>query len=280
MGVILRTTDGLKSRASLRQGRFARMRVMANHRRKPRASGAELRGRIRAADVAKRLGIGIREERLRRGLPQHAVAASAGISQSWVSLMERGRGAGATLESWAAVAAAVQEQLVGYLEHAPGASVPRDSNHLRGQELAIRTALSGGWRPLPEAPVDPGAVRSRSVDVLLVREARAEVAVVEVWDWLDDVGQAMRSFDGKLAAAPLMTHGPDMASSGIWILRGTRRNHALVAELPELFRAKFPASPREWLTALTDPATPMPREPGLLWSDVRSTRLTRVRLGT
>lgn len=253
------------------------MRVMPNRSRRSRAAGPELKGRLRAAELARRLGVALREARLHLRLSQRQVATWAGVSQSWVSLMERGRGAGASLETWASVTAAVDEQLVAYLERAPGASRPRDHAHLRGQELVIRTARSGGWLPLPEAPLDPTAQRSRSVDVLLARGGGMEVAVVEIWDWFDDVGAAMRSLDGKIAAAGGSANEGRQAG-GLWVVRGTRRNHLLAAELHALFGAKFPGSSSAWLRALTDPGIPMPHENGLVWVDVDATRLIRVRL--
>ena len=191
--------------------------------------------------------------------------------------MERGHGGGASIETWATVAAAVGDQLVGYLERAPGANLPRDHAHLRGQELVIRAAHSGGWRTMPEAPIDPMSQRSRSVDVLLARDGRGECVVVEVWDWIDDVGAAMRSFDRKIATAAQSPAMPGRVN-GLWVVRGTRRNRALVTELHSLFAAKFPSSSSAWLRALSDPEGPMPREVGFVWADVRATRLIRARL--
>lgn len=250
------------------------MAVMPSRSRRPRATGAELRGRLRAAELARRLGVGVREARLRRGRLQREVAAGAGISQNWLSMMERGHGAGASLETWASVAAAVDEQLVAYLERAPGATAPRDHAHLRGQELVIRTARSGDWRPMPEAPLDPFPQHSRSVDVLLTRTVHNEIAVVEIWDWFDDVGAALRSFDGKVAAT---SRDGGIRAAGLWVIRATRRNRALVAELHALFGAKFPGRSTDWLRALRDPASPTPTGNGLAWVDIGATRLFAAR---
>ena len=203
---------------------------------------------------------------------------AAGISQTWLSMMECGQGAGASLESWAAVTAAVDEQLVAYLEHASGAMLPRDHAHLKGQELVIRTTKSGGWQPMPEAAIDPLAFRSRSVDVLLTRRHRRELAVVEIWDWFDDVGAALRSLDAKLETAGRRTLESRHGTSGLWVVRATRRNRDLVADLHALFAAKFAGSAAEWLRALGDPDSPMPAENGFVWADVRATRLFAARL--
>ena len=101
----------------------------------PRArAGAGVRvGRARARTVATRLGTALREARLGAGLTQHQLSAKAGVSQSRESEIERGRGAGASIETWACLAAAVGEQFVGFLERAPGADRPRDMEHLKRQ---------------------------------------------------------------------------------------------------------------------------------------------------
>ena len=254
------------------------MRVMPNRSRPTRASGPLLQARLRAKSMAQRLGVGLRDARLRAGRLQREVSAIAGVSQSWVSRMERGQGQGAALETWAAVTAAVDEQLVAYLERAPGATLPRDHTHLKGQELVVRTAKSGGWRPMPEAALDPTAYRSRSVDVLLARRERREIAVVEIWDWFDDVGAALRSLDGKVAAASRVEREGVHAGAGLWVVRATRRNRDLVADLHAMFAAKFPGTAAAWLRALGDPSRPMPAENGLVWTDNRATRLFASRL--
>jgi transcriptional regulator with XRE-family HTH domain len=249
---------------------------MPNRSRKPRASGAELRGRVRAEELARPLGVAVRDARRRRGRSQSEVSKAAGISQAWLSTMELGKGGGASIESWAAVTAAVDEQLIAYLESAPGASLPRDHAHLKGQELVVRTATPGGWQPMPEAGLDPLAYRSRSVDVLLERRSRREVAVVEIWDWFDDVGAALRSLDGKVEAAAGRRVG--VTARGVWVVRATRRNRDLVADHPAIFAAKFPGLGAAWLRALRDASRPMPAGNGFVWVDVRATRLFASRL--
>jgi transcriptional regulator with XRE-family HTH domain len=216
---------------------------------------------------------------------QADVADRAGVSQSWISRMERGKGGSASLETWAAAAAAVGEQLVGFLERAPGADRPRDYEHLKRQELIVATTRAGGWRALPEESVDDDWTRSRSVDVALLRAVRREAAVVEVIDVFDDVGAAKRNLDGKLAALDRrLTHARDLTMAtwrvqGLLVVRGTRRNRALVREFGALFAASFPDGSLAWLRALTDPAAPMPNEAGFVWTDVVGTRLMEARLG-
>jgi transcriptional regulator with XRE-family HTH domain len=223
-------------------------------------------------EISRRLGVALREARLASGRLQREVAADAGISQTRCSDLERGRGAGATIATWALAAEAVGEQLVVFLERVPGAERPRDYEHLRRQQLVIRTARDGGWKALPEMPIDTGTFRSRSVDVLLARETRREAVVVEVWDWFADLGAAIRDVNAKQAAAARLFDGA-MRIQGLWIVRGTHRNRILVREFRDLLEASFPGSPSAWLRALADPGAPMPPGRALLWTDAEASRL-------
>jgi hypothetical protein len=198
--------------------------------------------------------------------------------------MERGAGQSASIETWAAVAVASGAQLVCFLEELPGAAKPRDYEHLRRQQLIAGIAAKGGWRATAERPVDPSWRRSRSVDVLLERPARHEMAVVEIVDWFDDVGAAWRGLDAKVAtlararASRELAGGPPTKVAGLLLIRGTRRNRALVREFGPLFRTHFPASSGGWLTALRSGDRPMPDGSGVVWTDVQGTRLIAARL--
>lgn len=240
-------------------------------------------GRLRADAVATRLGVALREARRDANRTQADVGDAAGVSQGLVSSLERGHGARATIETWACVAAAVGEQLVAFLEHAPAADLPRDIEHLRRQSAIVEIARTGGWTSLPELAIDPAAARSRSIDVALIRPASREAVVVEVWDWFDDIGAGLRGLDAKtgllatrLASEPRAVGG--WRVRGLYVVRGTRRNRHLVDELRPLFAARFPGSALAWLGALTDPSGAMPAADGLLWSDARGA-LTASRLG-
>ncbi len=211
------------------------------------------------------------------GRTQRECAASARLSQARWSNLEGGLGTSAPLATWAIAAAAVGQELVGFLDQAPGADLPRDIEHLRRQSAIVERAAAGGWAVAPEMPVDAGTV-GRVIDVLLSRAATREAAVFEVWDLLLDVGQALRSFDEKVAAVRRTLPGWTVA--GAWVIRGTRRNRALLlAELAPLFRARFPAAGSAWLRALDSPTCAMPGDPGLLWTDAGGAHLTAARRG-
>lgn len=115
------------------------------------------------------------------------------------------------------------------------------------------------------------------IDALLTRAGSREAAVFEVWDLLLDIGQALRSFDEKVDAVRLKLPGWTVA--GVWVIRGTRRNRALVVELGPFFKARFPAAGRAWLQALDSPTCPMPPRPALLWSDATGAHLSAARQG-
>lgn len=242
---------------------------MAKVCRRARAGPKVAAGRRRADAVATRLGVSLRDARRRAGLRQVDVAAAAGISQPRIGELERGLGAGASIETWALAAAALGEQLVAFFEHAPGATPPRDIEHLRRQASLIELSASGEWRPLPELALDAGVARSRSADVVLLRLERREAVLTEIWDWFDHVGASFRSLDSKrdgLATRLAREYPGEWTVRCLFVVRRTRRNERLLGELRPLFFARFPGSGVEWLAALSMPARDLPSDDGLLWS--------------
>jgi hypothetical protein len=132
---------------------------------------------------------------------------------------------------------------------------------------------------MPELAIDRDVARSRSIDVALVRRASREAVVVEVWNWFDDVGGALRGLDGKLgSAAARLDANAAWTVRGLFVVRDTRRNRELIDDLKALFLARFGADSRLWLKALTDPAQALPEGDGLLWSDRSGTTLKASRL--
>lgn len=248
--------------------------------RKPtrrRATLAQHLGEDRARYLARRIGTAIREARRALGLRQIDVAARAGITQPHVSRIERGVRPYAALATLAAVAAAVDVQLAAFIEARPGADLPRDLEHLRGQRLLITQAKVGRWAAEPEAIVTEDGPSARSIDVLLTRPDRRECAVVEIWTLLPDVGAAMRGLDGKVAAIERRL-GEDWRVAPLLVVRATHRNRRLVRDFAPLFAARYPAPSRAWLRSLGDPAAAMPQHGGFLWMTVSGERLMAARL--
>lgn len=256
-------------------------RIRARTRRTPTQAAADRR----ADEVAIYLGRGLRDARRTSRATQAEIASTAGLSRSLISKMERGHGADVTVLEWARSARAANSDLRAYLERATATDQPRDAVHLRAQELIARTAATGGWRAHPERAIDLDPGRSRAADVVLTRTS--ELALVEVFDWIDDAGEAFRSWDRRLATvetraialAPPGTDGIALRASGIWVLRATRTNRRLVAAHRTVFRARFPGSGAAWLRAFAEQAWPMPATPALLWISVKGDRLWPARLG-
>jgi transcriptional regulator with XRE-family HTH domain len=229
--------------------------------------------------IVRRVGLGLRESRTALRLTQAQAAGRAGVSQPFWSRLERGLITSVSIETLASCTAAVGVQLAAFIEARPGASLPRDIEHLRRQELVVSVARSGGWRARPEYGIDPSAAWSRSIDVLLDRLDGAELAVVELEDLLADGGSAMRGLADKVAAVR-RSSPPEAHIAGLLVLRATSRNRATVKELASLFETRFPGSSSGWLRALKDPDAPMPLEDGVLWSSVSGDRLMVVARST
>ncbi|MEO6349833.1 MAG: helix-turn-helix transcriptional regulator [Candidatus Limnocylindrales bacterium] len=242
-------------------------------------------------ELAARLGLMLRDARQQRRITQREASERAGLSPSTWSWLEIGRDGRVTLATVNRAAIAVGSSLNVYLKQTSAAGQPRDAVHLRNQELVIRTAAPGLWQALPEELIDREARTSRAADVLLHRAASVLVgqpacyALVEVWDWFDDVGAAAREWGRRLDAvnrysiARMATDSPLPLTSGCWVVRATQRNRRLVNEHSGFFRSRFPGSAQAWLTALTNPAAPMPSQPALLWVTVKGDRIFPSRLG-
>jgi hypothetical protein len=139
----------------------------------------------------------------------------------------------------------------------------------------ISIAARGGWSARPEDPIDPGASRSRSIDVHLTRSRGTEHVVVEVVDLLADAGATLRNLSDKTAAVQRRIP-PGARVQGLLVLRSTTRNRANLSALPRLFASRFEGSSKQWLGALENAAVAMPDADGLIWSTASGDRLRAV----
>jgi transcriptional regulator with XRE-family HTH domain len=220
------------------------------------------------------LGASVRAARHRRRLTQAQLGARVGIARATVSAIERGFGGGHTLDTWQRLALALELPL--RVELARDALIePTDAGHLLMQELVLRLGRAAGYLgqfELPTRPLDP----VRSADVCLLDRVRRRLLINECWNTFGDIGASARSTNRKVAEAHALVaslFGDVPAYVGCcWIVRDTRRNRELVGRYPEVFRARFPGSSDAWVRALTTGSLP-PAEPGLVWCDVRATRL-------
>ncbi len=230
--------------------------------------------RRRSQEQAARLGGQLAMARRRRRLTQRQVGATVGVARSTVSAAERGAGAGLTLDTWQRLALAVDRPLIVELQR-DRFDEPADAGHLAIQELILRLGRRAGFRTTFELPTRPENPRY-TVDVGLRDDRRRRLVLVEAWNTIGNVGAAVRSTNRKIAeaealAAALWGEGRHVVA-GCWVVRATRTNRELVARYPDLFAARFGGSSIGWVRVLEEGGAP-PSEPGLVWSDVRATRL-------
>lgn len=235
-------------------------------------------GQREAIALAATLGGQARAARRARRLTLNAVASRIGISPARLSELERGLGARAPLETWVALGIALERPLAVHLTRPLGEArdEPRDAGHLEIQEhLLAQAAKLGrhGTFELPTRPLDP----SRSTDVgIRDRDHRTRI-LAECWNTFGDLGAATRATIRKAAEAA--STWPDDRIAIVWVVRATAANRALLVRFPSIVDAAFPGSSRAWVAALTMGAPP-PDDPGLVWFDAATGRLTERRRST
>jgi len=284
-----RTRGGAARGHSRPQAGAIRAPLAAKRRRSPPGNHARAMPKVRrsalAAEAARRnreqlarLGGEIRAARLRRRLTQSALGERVGLAQTTMSAIELGLGGGLTLDTWQRTAVALDLPLRLDLGRDPMAGV-RDAGHLAIQELVLRTGRRAGFDghfELATRPADP----HRSIDVGLRNDRLRILILIEAWNTFGDLGASVRSFDRKLAEAEDLATAiwgeRSHAVAGCWVVRATRANRTLIARYPELFATRFPASSLAWMATLATGQS-LPSQPGLLWCDVRGTRLFALR---
>jgi hypothetical protein len=206
---------------------------------------------------------------------QESLAARVGISQARLADLEAGRGGGAPFEVWFGLGEALgrpfrAEFVRDRLEE------PADAGHLAIQELVLKLGRRAGFDgrfEFPTRPTDP----ARSSDAPLLDRRGRRLILVECWNTFGDLGAAVRSSDRKLADARSLAValGGDKGPFEVglcWVVRDTARNRELLGRYRHIFQSRFAGSSAQWVKTLTAGA-PIPAEPGLVWCDVRFTRL-------
>src|SRR4029079_3385105 len=95
-------------------------------------------------------------------------------------------------------------------------------------------------------------------------DARRMLIVEEAWNSIRDIGGGARSFQRKIALAEdvgvAIGGEAPYVPRGVWAVRATRGNRALVARFPEVLARFFPGSSRHWVDAILSGSEP-PAEP-------------------
>jgi transcriptional regulator with XRE-family HTH domain len=213
------------------------------------------------------------------------LAARVGLSRTRIAEIERGEGTGAPLQTWIALGIALGRPLAVQFSRPLGQERgPVDAGHLEIQEHILRLARATGRHgtfELPTRPADP----ARSTDVG-IRDDRHRVLIqTECWNTFGDLGAAIRATNRKAAetaAHAVATSAGDADPyrvATVWVVRASATNRHLLAAYPHIIDAAFPGSSRRWLMALTHGTEP-PTEPGLVWFDPATHRLTEHRRAT
>ena len=233
-------------------------------------SEADTEGRRLARIEVTRAGRELQAARQRRHLSQAVVARRAGLSRSRLAEIEGGDGFHASLDHWFALAKALGLYLRFEFGRDPQAEL-RDARHLDIQELVVRVAAPG-WKAEWES-------RSgrRSIDVRLEDRQRRRILIVECVNTMGDLGEAMRSSDYKVReaeqrAVAIAGGGEPFEVGLVWVVRDTRANRQLVGRYARLLDSRFTGSSMEWVRALVVGGR-MPTQSGLIWCDIRASRL-------
>ena len=218
----------------------------------------------------------MREARRRRRTSQASLGRKVGISASWVSAIERGDGAGASLEVWFALSEALAIPLKVEFQRDAMSDVA-DAGHLKLQELALRLGRQTQRQrafELPTKPADP----THSIDVCLRDDAMRVLFIEECWNTFGNINASVRSTRRKVADADQLAIaiGGETGAyrvAAVWIVHDTRANRALLARYPEVFGAAFTGSSARWVEALTHAGSQPPAGLGLIWATVNATQV-------
>ena len=140
-----------------------------------------------------RAGLLVRDLRLALGWTQRTLGRRAGLSQSWICDVERGRCPDASLETIDRLLAAMGATLVLDVR-APFLANPRqrDVVHARCSAHVARRLESAGWRVARE--VEVGGDRSRGwIDLLAWHPGTGLLLVIEVKTEIHDMGAVERT---------------------------------------------------------------------------------------
>jgi transcriptional regulator with XRE-family HTH domain len=218
-----------------------------------------------------RIGRSFRAIRIHLGLRQTDVAATAGVSQGVVSLIERGRIEMVSVRNIEAVAA-VLGATVRIEARWRGGDLDRllDRDHARVAEFVASELPRPDWLLRPEYEFNRYGDRG-SVDLLAWHPKERVLLIVEVKTRLTDLQATLASYARKLRVVPQVVEereGWDVARVGrLLVVIGSTANRAIVANHPTIFDASFPQRGHEVRRWLRSPRSTL----GGLWFIAPST---------
>jgi len=210
-------------------------------------------------------------------MTQEQVGDRVGVKRARIGELERGKGASAPLALWVRLGKAVDRPFAAsFSRDLREVPEPVDAGHLAAQELVLRFARRAGRSAEFELPTRPSGSPG-VVDVAIRDDMQRVLILVEIWNRLTDLGAASRSTSRKVVdvEGAILPAGFSLASC--WLLVDNAANRVIVRRFPEIVRARFPGSSRDWVRALVDGSEP-PNGPGIAWVDPRSGTITELRL--
>ena len=226
------------------------------------------------------VGLAIRAVRQRRGLRQVDVAATAGVAQSVVSAIERGRLESSSLAVLRRVAGASG---VG-LQLAPrwsGGDLGRllDAAHAALVEHVVAILRASGWEVVVEYSFNHFGERG-SVDVVAWHRMARALLIVEVKSRLIDVQDLLATLGRKVRIVPALLARergwrPDMVGHVVAV-PSSHGARSVLARHSSTFGAALPARTRAVRAWLAEPSGPLA---GIwLLPDIAGTARTRKRV--
>lgn len=247
-----------------------------------RRTSEVIEGQREAVTLAGTLGQAVRAGRRAKRMSLGDLAARVGLSRTRIAEIERGEGSGAPLRIWIAIGIALERPLaVGFSRPLDAQRGAADAGHLEIQEHVLGLARATGRRgtfELPSRPTDP----SRSTDVGIRDDRHRALIQTECWNTFGDLGAAIRATNRKAveaaayAIATTTGEAEPYRVATVWVVRGSAGNRAIIARYPHIIQAAFPGSSRRWVASLAS-GEPPPTDPGLVWYDPGTRRLTEHR---
>ena len=193
-----------------------------------------------------RVGAAFRAVRLRRGWRQADVAARAGVSRSFVSLIERGHFDRVALLTVRRVAS-VLDIRIDLVARWRGGDLDRllNAGHSALHESVAAFILGqADWTIAPEVTFSIWGERG-VIDILAWHAPRRSLLVIELKTELVDVNELVGTMDRKRRLAPVVARerGWDPLTVSTWVvLRPNRTNERHLARHRTMLRAAFPAT--------------------------------------
>ncbi len=207
-----------------------------------------------------RIGRALRALRLRRGLTQRELAALVGVSQSAISLAERGHLDRLSIRTVRRIFAALDARFEGLVTWRGGA-LDRllDERHAALVETVVRDLRAAGWEVLVEVSFNHYGDRG-SIDVLALHRASRCGVVGEVKSGLTVIEETNRRLDVKVRLAPTLIEERfgvrPVAVGRLLVLPRSTTSFRRVARLSATFDAVLPGRTAEARRWIRDPRGP------------------------